>query len=257
LNQYWKILALEMGGKNAAIVWDDADFEKAIYECLTGSYHSTGQRCSCTSRIILSKKIADKFIDRFYALAKKIKIGHWSEQVFMGPLINKSAVEKFIRFQEIAKREEAESLMRGKELETGRPGYYVTPSINLIKNYRQDSVYQQTEIFGPNVGIYTADSLEQAIEMANGTNYGLALSIFTKDRAKYEAVLADADVGILNWNRSTVGASSKLPFGGSKKSGNDRPSGHFAINYCTVPMANLEDTTEFDSTKIVPGIDLK
>lgn len=256
LNQYWKILALEMGGKNAAIVWDDADFDKAIYECLTGAYHSTGQRCSCTSRIIVSKKIADKFIDRFYILAKKIKIGHWSESVFMGPLINKAAVEKFIRFQEIAKREEAESLMRGKELDTGRPGYYVTPSINLIKNYRKDSVYQQTEIFGPNVGIYVADTLEQAIEMANGTNYGLALSVFTKDKAKYMAVLEDANVGILNWNRSTVGASSKLPFGGTKKSGNDRPSGHFAIQYCTVPVANLEDQSGFDSTKIAPGIDL-
>lgn len=256
LNQYWKILALEMGGKNAAIVWDDADFDKAVYETLTGAYHSTGQRCSCTSRIILSSKISDRFIDRFYQLAKRIKIGHWADSVFMGPLINRGAVEKFIRFQEIAKREEAESLMRGKELETTHPGHYVTPSINLIKSYRKDSVYQQTEIFGPNVGIYTADSLDQAIEMANGTNYGLALSIFSKDRAKYQQVLDASDVGILNWNRATVGASSKLPFGGTKKSGNDRPSGHFAINYCTVPIANLEDTTGFDSTKIATGIDL-
>lgn len=256
LNQFWKILALEMGGKNAAIVWEDADFDKAIYECLIGAYHSTGQRCSCTSRIIIHESLANKFIDRFYQLAKKIKIGHWSEQVFMGPLINASAVEKFVRFQGIATREEAESLMRGKELETGRPGYYVTPSINVVKQFKKDSVYQQTEIFGPNVAFYTTKDLEEAIEIANGTNYGLAMSVLSKSRQVYEKFLEEANVGILNWNRSTVGASSKLPFGGTKKSGNDRPSGQFAIYYCTVPLANLEDVTGFDSSKTAPGLDL-
>ncbi len=256
LNQYWKLLALEMGGKNAAIVWDDADFDKAIYECLTGSFHSTGQRCSCTSRIILHESIAQKFTDRFYQLAKKIKIGHWQDNPFMGPLINASAVEKFVRFQAIAKREEAESLMRGKELDIGRPGYYVTPSINIVKKYRKDSVYQQSEIFGPNVAIYTTKDLDEAIDMVNGTNYGLSFSIFSKNKKNYEKCLEDVEVGCLNWNRSTVGASSRLPFGGVKKSGNDRPSGHYAINYCTVPFCNLEDEGPFDATKIAPGLDL-
>jgi succinylglutamic semialdehyde dehydrogenase len=146
--------------------------------------------------------------------------------------------------------------MRGKELDTGRPGYYVTPSINLVKSFKKDSVYQQTEIFGPNVAIYTVKNYDEAIEVANGTNYGLACSVFTKDRTTYERFLDDIDAGCINWNRSTVGASSKLPFGGTKKSGNDRPSGHFAINYCTVPVANLEDVGAFDPSKAAPGLDL-
>lgn len=256
LNHYWKLLALEMGGKNAAIVWSDADFDKAIYETLTGSFHSTGQRCSCTSRIVVHESLHQRFIERFYQLAKKIKIGHWSENPFMGPLINASAVEKFVRFQGIAKREEAESLMRGKELELSCPGHYVTPSINIVKKYKKDSVYQQTEIFGPNVAFYSASDLDEAISIVNGTSYGLAASVFSKDRSVYEKCLEDIEVGCLNWNRGTVGASSKLPFGGLKKSGNDRPSGHFAIYYCTVPVANLEDEGPFDATKIAPGLDL-
>lgn len=256
LTHYWKMIALEMGGKNSSIVWSDADFDKAIYECLTGAFQSAGQRCSCTSRIILHESIAQKFTDRLYQLAKRLTIGYWKDNPFMGPLINASAVEKYIRFQGIAKREEAESLMRGKELDTGRSGYYVTPSINIVKKFSKESVYQQTEIFGPNVCLYTVSDLDEAIDIANGTNYGLAFSIFTKDRKNYEKCLEDIDAGCINWNRSTAGASSKLPFGGTKKSGNDRPSAHFAVYYCTVPFCNLEDVGDFDATKIVPGVDL-
>jgi len=97
---------------------------------------TTGQRCSCTSRVIVHDKIADEFTDRFYEAAKKLTIGHWSENPFMGPLINEAAVEKYVRFQEIAKRENCESLMRGKTLDLKYKGYYVTPSIQLVKKIR-------------------------------------------------------------------------------------------------------------------------
>src|SRR5690606_462962 len=100
-----------------------------------GAFMTAGQRCSCTSRIILHKKIYEPFMDQFYAAAKKLKIGHWSEPVFMGPLISADALEKFLRYQEIAKREGAESLMRGKALSLDQEGYYVTPSINLVKKF--------------------------------------------------------------------------------------------------------------------------
>ncbi len=98
LHHYWKILALEMGGKNATIVFDDADIDKAIYESLVGCFLTTGQRCSGTSRLIVHDKIYDQFVDQFYNAAKKISIGHWSENVFMGPLINEVAVEKYLIF---------------------------------------------------------------------------------------------------------------------------------------------------------------
>lgn len=254
MNHYWKILALEMGGKNSTVVWEDADLDKAVYETLIGSYLSTGQRCSGTSRIFLHEKIFDAFTDRFYKAAKKLSIGHWSENPFMGPLINSGAVEKYIRFQEIANRENCESLMRGKSLDLKHKGYYVTPSIHLVGRFDPTSVYQKTEIFGPNVAIMKVSDFEETMSAVNASGYGLVMALFSKNKSLYEKALFSARVGLLNWNRTTNGASSKLPFGGMGKSGNDRPSAHFAIQYCTIPVASLEDMTPFDATKMLPGV---
>lgn len=254
IEHYWKILALEMGGKNATVIWDDADFEKAVYESVVGSFLSAGQRCSCTSRIILHEKISDQFIEKFYQAAKKIKIGHWSENNFMGPLINKKSVETYLRFQEIAQREGAEKIMRGKVLELEKKGNYVTPSIYRVKSPNAESVYQKSEIFGPNVAIYTVNDFQQAMDINNSPGFGLVMSLFTKQEKLFEYAKYESKVGQLNWNRTTNGASSRLPFGGLGKSGNDRPSAHFAVNYCTVPMSSLVDPTPFDKSKVMTGL---
>lgn len=256
MHHFWKILALEMGGKNATVIWKDADIEKAVYETLQGAYLTSGQRCSCTSRIILHKDIHDEFTERFYQAAKKIKIGHWSEDVFMGPLISADSMEKYIRFQEIGGREGAESMMRGKALETDRKGYYVTPSINIVKEFNPKSVYQKSEIFGPNAAIYkVGDDFDEALKIINSSSYGLAMSVFSQNKNLYERAALRARVGLVNWNRTTNGASSLMPFGGMGKSGNDRPSAHFAVYYCTVPVASLEDSNGLDKTKLLPGLD--
>jgi succinylglutamic semialdehyde dehydrogenase len=256
LTHYWKILALEMGGKNATIVWDDADLDKAVYESLIGAYMTSGQRCSGTSRIILHPKIAEQFTERFYQAAKRLTIGHWGENTFMGTLINAAAVEKYIRFQEIANREHCESLMRGKALDLKHKGFYVTPSIHLVNKFDPNSVYQKSEIFGPNVAIYQTDDFNHAMEIVNSTGYGLVMALFSKNKELYNEALFKARVGLLNWNRTTNGASSKLPFGGMGKSGNDRASAHFAIQYCTVPVGSLEDPTPFELAKALPGMNL-
>lgn len=257
MTHYWKILALEMGGKNATVVWEDADMDKAVYESLVGAYMSTGQRCSGTSRIVVHDKIADEFTERFYQAAKKLSIGHWSENPFMGPLINQGAVDKYVRYQEIANRENCESLMRGKTLDLKHKGFYVTPSIHLVKKFDPNSVYQKSEIFGPNVGIVRSSDFDETLKIVNSTGYGLAMAIFTKNKELYEKALLEARVGLLNWNRTTNGASSKLPFGGMGKSGNDRPSAHYAIQYCSVPVASLEDPTSYDPTKNLPGMNME
>jgi len=257
LTHHWKILALEMGGKNATVIWKDAEIKKAVFESVVGSFMTAGQRCSCTSRIILHRAIRDQFVDQFYAAAKKLKIGHWRDDVFMGPLISSDSVEKYIRYQEIAKREDAESLMRGKAMSLEQDGYYVTPSINLVKEFDPKSVYQKSEIFGPNVAIFTVDTIEEALAINNSSGFGLVMSLFTKDRALFEKALIEAQVGVLNWNRTTNGASSKLPFGGMNKSGNDRPSGNAAVQYCTVPVASLEDHTPFTGSNMPPGLNFE
>ncbi len=254
MNHYWKILALEMGGKNTTLVWEDADIDKAIYESLVGVYMTTGQRCSCTSRILVHEKLADEFTERFYQSAKRLTIGHWSENPFMGPLINQGAVDKYLRFQEIAARENCESMMRGKVMDLKHKGFYVTPSIHLVDKFDPKSVYQKSEIFGPNVAIYKVNDFDHSLDIINSTGYGLVMALFSKNKALYEKALLEARVGLLNFNRTTNGASSKLPFGGMGKSGNDRPSAHFALQYCSVPVASLEDPTAFDPDKLLPGV---
>ena len=254
IHHYWKILALEMGGKNSTLVWKDADLKKSVYETLLGAFLTTGQRCSGTSRVILHKDIYDKFLDQFYRHAKKLSIGYWRDNPFMGPLISSDSVDNYIRFQEIAKREGAESMMRGKVLELNHPGYYVTPSINLVEKLDSKSVYQKSEIFGPNVAVYKVGDFEEAMEINNSGGFGLVLAMFCKDRSLYERALLEARVGLLNWNRTTNGASSKLPFGGMGKSGNDRSSAHFAVNYCTVPVSCLEDLNPYETGQDMPGM---
>lgn len=253
---YWKILALEMGGKNTTVVWSDADIPKAVYETLVGAYMTTGQRCSCTSRIVLHPNIREKFMRDFHDAAKQLEIGHWSQNVFMGPLAGSDSAEKYLRFLDIAKREGAEILMRGKSLERERQGSYVTPSIFLVQKLDTQSVYQRTEIFGPNVAVYTTDDFSEAMKIVNHAGYGLVTALFSENEDLYRRTLLEAKVGLVNWNRTTNGASSRLPFGGIGKSGNDRPSGHFAVQYCTIPVASLEDRGGFDSSKILPGIKL-
>ena len=257
LTHHHKILALEMGGKNATVVWDDADLTKATFETLVGAFVSAGQRCSCTSRIIVHRKIHDRFVDAFYANAKRLRIGHFREPVFMGPLISAASVDNYLRFQEIAKREGAEALMRGKALELSPRGHYVSPSINLVPRFDPKSVYQKSEIFGPNVAIYRVDDFDEALDINNAPGFGLVMSLFTKNRALYEKALLEAQVGVLNLNRTTNGASSRLPFGGVNKSGNDRPSAHWAVRYCTVPVASLEDPTPFTPAGAPPGLNFE
>lgn len=249
LQQHWKILALEMGGKNPSIVWEDAEISHAIHECLTSAFLTTGQRCSATSRILVHSSRIEQFLETFHARAKAFAIGHPLDEPFMGPLIDSSSVDRFMKFQGIAVREGAEQVMRGKPLESvnGRAGHYVTPGLlhfpeSSLEATRK-SVFQQTELFGPAVAVLGFTEIEEAIAQANATQYGLAASVFSSSRAVYDKCVDDLEMGCINWNRSTVGASSRLPFGGLKKSGNHQPTALSASLYCAYPVASLEQAT--------------
>ncbi len=258
IQQYWKLLALEMGGKNSAIVAEDANLDWAVYETLTGAFMTAGQRCSSTSRILVHKNLFDQFVEKFHARAKAFTIGHPLENPFMGPIIDESAIEKYLKFLGIASREGCEVIMRGKRIEKEHKGFYVTPSICLVRSNTiatvKKSVYQQTEIFGPNVAIYSYETEEEAIALANATQHGLVASVFTSDRTKYKKIAEDLRVGLINWNRSTVGASSRLPFGGLKRSGNHFPTAVTATTYCTYPIASLEVAEPKSIGTTAPGL---
>jgi succinylglutamic semialdehyde dehydrogenase len=258
LQQHWKLLALEMGGKNPSIVWKDADLDFAVQETLVSAYITAGQRCSATSRIIVHEEIADRFTQRFHERAKAFSIGHPLDNPFMGPLIEAGAVDRYMKFLGIAAREGAEVVMRGKALDLPQKGNYVTPSICRVRDasveQSRKSVYQQTELFGPNVAILAARELEEAVAQANVTQYGLVASVFTQDRATYEKCLDDLQMGLVNWNKSTVGASSRLPFGGLKKSGNHMPTALTSTLYCSVPVSSLEVAEPKGNPGAYPGL---
>lgn len=116
--------------------------------------------------------------------------------------------------------------------------------------------YQREELFAPDTCIYTVDTPEEAIALAEDTEYGLACSVFTADEARYLDVVRGVRAGVINWNRSTVGASSKLPFGGMKKSGNGHPAALFSVYYCTYPVASLENDKPLDKSALLPGVTL-
>ena len=179
--------------------------------------------------------------------------------MFMGPLISQDALEKYFYFQDVAQKENVDNLLKTRKLTTeetgGFSGHYVTPSLHLA-SYSKSSVYQNSEIFGPDTAILIVDDLEEALEINNATGYGLVASIFTQDQAIYQKALQRARVGLFNWNRATVGANGKLPFGGWGKSGNDRPAGHFAVYACTAPVACLQDQNILNKDKILPGVSL-
>jgi len=261
LLQHWKLLALEMGGKNAAIVWDDADLDVALQETLVGAFITAGQRCSATSRLIIHHKIYDQFVDRFHQHAKAFTIGHPMENPFMGPLVEQGSVDRYMKFLGIASREGFELVMRGKAFETSFQGNYVTPSMCCMKDsplaVTKKSTYQQTELFAPNVAIIGASEIEEAVEQANATQYGLVTSVFTQSRMKYDQFYDGLQMGLINWNKSTVGASSRLPFGGFKKSGNHFPTALMATQYCTSPIASLEVAEPKANPAAYPGLNWK
>lgn len=261
LQQHWKMLALEMGGKNSAIVWEDADLELALYETLVGAFLTSGQRCSATSRIIVHKKILASFVERYHERAKAFSIGYPLDNPFMGPLIDQGSVDRLMKFIGIATREGCELVMRGKTLELPVRGNYVTPSICLAEDVTLEqtkkSIFQQTELFAPSVIILGVDNLDEAIAQANATQYGLVASVFTQNREVYDHCWDGLEMGLINWNRATSGASSRLPFGGLKKSGNHFPTALTATTYCTYPVASLESSqpqSAVEQAKKTPGL---
>ena len=256
-----KIVALELGGKNASILHKDANLDMALVELLKACFLTSGQRCISTSLIPIHRSIQEEFIDKFHDQAKKLIIDHpikYEKEPFMGPLIDQRAMENYLLFMGMAKREKIDEVMRGKQLDKNYKGYYVSPSIHFCKKWEDSSLFLASEIFGPNVTFIPYDEIEEAVKITNSTEYGLAASVFSSDDKVYEYCWKNIDCGQVNWNKSTVGASSALPFGGIKNSGNYRPAAVAMIDSCVYQMASLSMDSQnwklSDST--VPGLNL-
>jgi aldehyde dehydrogenase (NAD+) len=219
--QNLKRVSLELGGKNAQIVMEDADLELAVEGALWGAFGTTGQRCTATSRLIVHRDVAKKITDQLVARAAKIKIGDGlDETVEMGPLINQAAREKVLGYIDIGKREGARLLTGGAVHETGScaNGYFFQPTI--FDRVTPSMRIAQEEIFGPVLSILEVASFDDAVAVLNGTAYGLSSSIYTNDVARAFRAMRDIEAGITYVNGPTIGAEVHLPFGGVKDTGN-------------------------------------
>jgi aldehyde dehydrogenase (NAD+) len=213
-------IVTEMGGKNIIIVMDDADLDLAIDGAIWGGFGTSGQRCTAASRVGIHKKIYDEFIERFQTTASRLRLGDGlRKETDVGPVVNESQFKKVLRYIEIGKEEGAKLILGGKARREGETskGYFIEPTIfsEVLPQMR----IAQEEIFGPVVSIIRAEDLSEAIRIANGTQYGLSASIYTRDVNATAIAERDLEFGIVYINAPTIGAEIHLPFGGVKHSG--------------------------------------
>ncbi len=216
-----KRVGLELGGKNAIIVMDDADMGLAVDGILWGAFGTTGQRCTAASRVIVHRKARRRLVAALVARAKKLRVGSGLDpKTNMGPLVNKQAVEKVQKYVGIGKKEGARLLCGGKPL-PGK-GYFYAPTIFIADAGMKIA---QDEIFGPVLSIIEAESLDDALDKANSVEYGLSSSIYTRSISNAMKAAERIQAGITYVNSSTIGSEVHLPFGGVKDTGNGTREG--------------------------------
>lgn len=224
-----KKISLELGGKSPNIIFADADFETAIDYALFGIYAGSGQVCSAGSRILVEENIYDKFVNSFVERAQQINVGPGDNpESEMGPLVSQEHMEKVLRYIEIGKDEGANVACGGRRImEDGKgDGFFIEPTVFV--NVKPDMRIVQEEIFGPVVVIQKFKDEQEAIELANGTDYGLAGGVFTVDGAKAMRVIRKLRAGI-TWINSYHPTYNEAPWGGYKQSGIGRSLGTFGL----------------------------
>ena len=225
-----KRLSLEMGGKNAMIVMDDADLDLALEGVLWGAFGTTGQRCTATSRLIVHDKVHDKFVQRLCDRADRLRLGPGLEETTeVGPLINEDARKKVEYYVGVGEEEGAQRLIGGtrpsdKRLERG---WFYRPTV--LAGVRPGMRVEQEEIFGPVLAVIKVDSLAEAIRVNNDVRYGLSSSLYTRDVNAAFRAMTELDNGITYVNAPTIGAEAHLPFGGVKQTGNGHREGGWEV----------------------------
>ncbi|MEC4814950.1 MAG: aldehyde dehydrogenase family protein [Scytonema sp. PMC 1069.18] len=216
-----KRVCLEMGGKNAQIVMEDADLELALDGAVWGAFGTAGQRCTATSRLLLHRDIKEKFTTMLKERTSQLRLGAGTDpNIDIGPIINEKQLQRVSKYLDIAREEGAKVLMGGEILTEGefKNGYFFQPTI--LDGVTPDMRVAREEIFGPVVALIEVSSFEEAIAILNDTPYGLSSSIYTCDINRAFAAMRDIEAGITYINGPTIGAEVHLPFGGVKQTGN-------------------------------------
>jgi len=225
-----KRLSLEMGGKNAQIVLDDAKLDLALDGVLWGAFGTTGQRCTATSRLILQDGIHDQFVEMLVARAKTLKLGDGRKAgTDVGPVIHAESITKIERYVEIGLTEGATLALGGRRA-TGAgldKGFFFEPTI--FTGVKAGSRLEQEEIFGPVLSVIRVKDAAEAFKVNNGVKYGLSSSLYTQDVNLAFQALQSLDNGITYINAPTIGAEAHLPFGGVKATGNGHREGGWEV----------------------------
>ncbi|MBA1272241.1 aldehyde dehydrogenase family protein [Stutzerimonas azotifigens] len=224
---------LEMGGKNPQIVLDDADLNVAVELCTQSAYYSTGQRCTASSRIIVTEGIYDRFVEAMVERIKKIKVGSALEKgVDVGPVVSEAQLEQDLRYIEIGKQEGARLACGGERVKCETEGYYLAPT--LFVDSTADMRISREEIFGPVANVVKVKDYEAALAMANDTEFGLSAGICTTSLKYANHFKRHAQAGMVMVNLPTAGVDYHVPFGGRKGSSyGPREQGRYAQEFYT------------------------
>jgi len=226
---------LEMGGKNPVIVLKDADLELAVNATISGGIRSTGQKCTATSRVIVEKEIYPAFREKLLERIAQLKVGDGMDpSTWLGPCASESQMETVLGYIRKGVEEGAELLCGGERLSDGdmANGFYVAPTV--FDKVTPDMTIFREEIFGPVLALVQADNLEEALRLANDSEYGLSASIFTRDIGSILTFIQDMEAGLVRVNEETAGVELQAPFGGMKSSSShSREQGTAAIEFYT------------------------
>jgi aldehyde dehydrogenase (NAD+) len=225
-----KRLSLEMGGKNAMIVMDDANLDLALEGVLWGAFGTTGQRCTATSRLVLHQKVHDRFLQRLADAAKTLRLGDGRQTgTDVGPLIHEASRKKVEDYVEIGRGEGAELVTGGERPTAGAlsQGYFYQPTV--FAGVKPKSRLEQEEIFGPVLSVVRVGSFDEAVRVNNDVRYGLSSSIYTANVDLAFRAMQELDNGITYVNAPTIGAEAHLPFGGVKATGNGHREGGWEV----------------------------
>lgn len=247
-----KILALEMGGNNPLIVHEAADVDAAAYVTIQSAFLTAGQRCTCARRLIVpAGKSGDAFIDRLAEVAARVRVGRYTDdpEPFMGPVISTAAADALLAAHSAMQAEGGRTILEMRRL--GSCGAMLSPGLIDVTNIESRP---DAEVFGPLLQIIRVPDFPAAISEANNTAFGLAAGLLSDRRDLYDQFFRQIRAGVVNWNRPTTGATGSLPFGGVGLSGNGRPSGFHAADYCSYPVASMERPTLSLPEKLTPGL---
>jgi acyl-CoA reductase-like NAD-dependent aldehyde dehydrogenase len=230
-----KHVHLELGGKNAIVVLEDADLDLAVEGIVWSAFGTSGQRCTAASRVIVDRRVYGGLQSKLVAATERLRLGPgWEEGTDVGPVINGAALEKIHSYSGIG-RDEGATLLTGGEVATGDGldgGFYYRPTI--FGDVEPGMRIAQEEIFGPTTALIPVDGFDEAIRAANGVRYGLSSSIYTRDVNRAFRAMRDLQTGITYVNAGTIGAEVHLPFGGMKETGNGhREAGQAALDVFT------------------------